>query len=85
LILLLWLSCLRVSEALSIRFEDIECSHRSIHIRRGKGDLERIVYMDRYTFAALNKSLDEERHDLFPEVDEIFVAFKGKARAARSL
>jgi len=36
--------------------------------------------MDRYTFAALNKYLDEERRDLFPEVDELFVAFKGKAR-----
>jgi len=24
--------------------------------------------------------LDEERRDLFPEVDEIFVAFKGRAR-----
>jgi site-specific recombinase XerD len=80
LILLMWISCLRISEATSIRFNDIECSHRSIRIRHGKGDVERIVYMDRYTFAALNKYLDEERRDLFPEVDEVFVAFKGKAR-----
>ncbi|HYU74044.1 MAG TPA: tyrosine-type recombinase/integrase [Ktedonobacteraceae bacterium] len=80
LILLLWISCLRISEALSIAFEDIECSNRSIRIRHGKGNLERIVYMDRYTFAALNKYLDEERRDLFPEVDEIFIGFKGKAR-----
>ena len=36
--------------------------------------------MDRYTFAALNTYLDEERRDLLPEVDEIFVAFKGIAR-----
>ena len=80
LILLMWVSCLRISEALSIRFADLECSHRSIHIRHGKGNLERIVYMDRFTFAALNKYLDEERRDLFPEVDELFVAFKGGAR-----
>jgi integrase/recombinase XerD len=80
LILLMWISCLRISEAISICFGDIECSSRSIHIRHGKGNLERIVYMDRYTFAALNKYLDEERRDLFPEVDEIFVSFKGKAR-----
>ncbi len=80
LTLLMWISCLRISEAVSLRFEDIECSHRSIHIRQGKGSLDRIVYMDRYTFAALNKYLDEERRDLFPEVDEIFVAFKGVAR-----
>jgi site-specific recombinase XerD len=80
LILLMWISCLRISETISICFGDIECSNRSIHIRHGKGDLERVVYMDRYTFAALNKYLDEERRDLFPEVDKIFVAFKGKAR-----
>jgi len=80
LILLMWISCLRISEAVAIRFEDIECSHRSLHIRHGKGNLERIVYMDRYTFAALNKYLDEERGSLYPEIDEIFVAFKGQAR-----
>jgi len=76
----MWISCLRISEAVSIRFEDIECSNRSIHIRRGKGNLARTVYMDRYTFASLNKYLDEERRDLFPDVDEVFVSFKGVAR-----
>src|SRR2546430_750576 len=75
-----WISCLRISEAVAIRFQDIECSHRSIHIANGKGSQPRTVYMDRFTFAALNKYLDEERRDLFPEVDEIFVAFKGVAR-----
>lgn len=80
LILLMWISCLRISEAVSICFGDVECSNRSIRIRHGKGDLERIVYMDRYTFAALNKYLDEERGNLFPETNEIFVAFKGAAR-----
>lgn len=80
LILLMWISCLRISEAVTIRFEDIECSHRSIRIATSKGGHPRTVFMDRYTFAALNKYLDEERRDLFPEVDEIFVAFKGIAR-----
>jgi integrase/recombinase XerC len=80
LIMLMWISCLRIHEAVSIRFEDIECSCRSIRIRNGKGGVTRLVYMDRYTFAALNKYLDEERQNFFPEVDEIFIAFKGKAR-----
>src|SRR5579884_1468273 len=80
LILLMWISCLRIHEAISIRFGDIECSDRSICIRDGKGGVTRTVYMDRYTFAALNKYLDEERQDLFPDVDEIFIAFKGNAR-----
>lgn len=80
IILLMWISCLRISEAVAIRFEDIECSHRSLRISRGKGGHPRVVFMDRHTFAALNKYLDEERGDLFPEVNEIFVGFKGKAR-----
>jgi site-specific recombinase XerD len=80
LILLMWISCLRISEAVSIRFEQVECSNRSIRISHGKGGVARMVYMDRYTFAALNTYLDEERRTLFPEVDEVFVAFKGVAR-----
>ena len=80
LIMLMWISCLRIHEAISIRFDDIECSCRSIRIRDGKGGITRLVYMDRYTFAALNKYLDEERQNLFPDVDEIFIVFKGKAR-----
>lgn len=80
LALLMWLSCLRVSEAVGIRFQDIECSRRSIHISQGKGDLARMVFMDAATFATLNRYLDEERRELFPEVDCVFVAFKGQAR-----
>ena len=80
LILLMWISCLRISEAVSIRFEQVECSNRSIRISHGKGAVARMVYMDRYTFAALNTYLDQERRTLFPEVDEVFVAFKGVAR-----
>lgn len=80
LALLMWLSCLRVSEAVGIRFQDIECSRRSIHIPQGKGKLTRMVFMDAATFATLNRYLDEERRELFSEVDCVFVAFKGKAR-----
>jgi integrase len=36
--------------------------------------------MDRLTFAALNRYLDEERGNLFPEVPSVFIAFKGPAR-----
>ena len=80
LALLLWLSCLRVSEAVGLRFHDIECSRRSMYIPSGKGDLARTVFMDSATFAIFNRYLDEERQQLFPEVDIVFVAFKGKAR-----
>lgn len=74
------MSCLRIGEAVAIRFQDIECSRRSIHIPVAKWGNVRTVFMDPTTFAALNRYLDEERKDLFPDVDQLFVAFKGKAR-----
>ena len=80
LILLMWVSCLRISEALAIQFDDIECSDRSIHIRTGKGGHPRTVYMDALTLEALNRYLDHERRGLASEESHIFVALKGRAR-----
>jgi integrase/recombinase XerD len=80
LILLMWVSCLRISEALAIQFDDIECSDRSIQIRTGKGGHPRRVYMDALTLEALNRYLDHERRDLAPEQRHVFVALKGRAR-----
>jgi integrase/recombinase XerD len=82
LMLLMWGSCLRISEAVAIRFQDIECSRRSIQIATAKGHTSRIVFMNPVTLAALNRYLDEERGDLFPDIDHVFVAFKGKARGS---
>ncbi len=78
--LLMWISCLRISEAVAIRFEDIECSRRSIRVPVAKGNLSRTVFMDPLTFETLNRYLDEERQNLFPDVATVFVAFQGKAR-----
>lgn len=80
LVLLMWISCLRVSEAVAVRFQDIECSRRSILVPVAKGNNPRTVFMDPFTFAALNRYLDEERKDLFPNEDHLFIAFKGKTR-----
>jgi len=80
LILLMWVSCLRISEVLAIQFDDIECSNRSIQIRTGKGGHPRTVSMDALTLAALNRYLDHERRDLAPEEPHVFVALKGRAR-----
>jgi site-specific recombinase XerD len=80
LVMLMWISCLRVSEAVALRFSDIECSRRSLHITTAKGNHARIVFMSPLTFAALNLYLDQERQQLFPEVEHLFVAFKGATR-----
>jgi site-specific recombinase XerD len=80
LVLLMWMSCLRISEAVAICFQNIECSRRSIWIPVAKWGSARTVFMDAVTFAALNRYLDEERQTLFPEVEQVFVAFKGQAR-----
>jgi len=80
LVLLMWISCMRVSEVVAIRFEDLECSRHRIHIPTSKGQQARMVFMDPLTFSILNRYLDEERQYHFPEVEQVFVAFKGKAR-----
>ena len=80
LVLLMWISCLRISEAVAICWQDIECSRRSLRIRNAKGGNVRTVFMDPFTFTALHRYLDEERQDLFPDVDSLFVAFTGRAR-----
>lgn len=80
LMLLMWVSCLRISEALAIQFDDIECSNRSIQIRAGKGNYPRTVYMDALTLEALNRYLDHERGHLAPNEPRVFVALKGRAR-----
>jgi site-specific recombinase XerD len=80
LMLLMWVSCLRISEALAITFDDIECSNHSIYIRASKGGHPRTVYMDALTLEALNRYLDHERRDLVPQEPHIFVALKGRAR-----
>jgi site-specific recombinase XerD len=80
LVLLMWISCLRISEAVNIRFQDIECSRRSIYIPVTKGNNPRTVYMDALTFSALNQYLDRERKTLFPNVPQIFLSYKGIAR-----
>ena len=80
LVLLMWISCLRVSEVMALRFADIECSRRSLRIATAKGSHARTVFMSPITFAALNRYLDQERQQLFPEEEHLFVAFKGPTR-----
>jgi len=80
LVLLMWVSCLRVSEAVSLQFENIDVGRRSLQITQAKGNHPRVAFMDRYTLTALHRYLDDERRDLFPKVPEVFVAFKGPAR-----
>lgn len=80
LILLMWVSCLRISEALAIQFDDIECSNRALQIRAAKGGHPRTVFMDALTLEALNRYLDHERRDLAPHEPHVFVALKGRAR-----
>jgi integrase/recombinase XerC len=56
LMLLMWVSCLRVSEVVALQFDDIECSRRRIRVRRAKGNRPRMVFMDTVTFEVLKPS-----------------------------
>jgi site-specific recombinase XerD len=80
IVMLVWISCLRVSEVVAICFDDLECSQRRIHIPVSKNHNARMVFMDSLTFSVLNRYLDEERQFNFPNIEQVFVGFKGKAR-----
>jgi site-specific recombinase XerD len=80
IVMLMWISCLRVSEVVAICFDDLECSHRRIHIPVSKNRNARMVFMDSLTFSVLNRYLDEERQFHFPNIEQVFVGFKGNAQ-----
>lgn len=82
LLLLQWVSCLRISEALALCFADVECSHKRLRIRTSKNHDARDVYMDDTTFASFNRYLDYERAALelagaVQDEDAIFLAVRG--------
>jgi site-specific recombinase XerD len=88
LLLLQWVSCLRVSEALAVRFADVECSHKRIRISDAKNKEPRSVYMDDDTFRVFNCYLDRERAALeriggVVDEDTIFLAFRGPNRGRK--
>jgi len=80
IVMLMWICCLRVSEVVAICFDDLECSHRRIHIPVSKNHNARMVFMDTDTFSVLNRYLDEERQFQFPNIEQVFVGFRGKAK-----
>jgi len=80
IVMLMWISCLRVSEVVAICFDDFEFSHRRIHIPVSKNHNARMVFMDSLSFSVLNRYLDEERQFQFPNIEQVFVGFKGKAQ-----
>ncbi len=80
IIYLLWISCLRISEALSIKLEDIECSNLSIVIRDSKNREDRTVFIDKNAFTCINNYLDFERCGIGLNESFLFVSLKGKSK-----
>ena len=78
--MLMWMSCLRISEAVSIQFDDIECSNKTISITHANVGHSRTVFMNDLTLEALNRYLDIERGEIAPDEPHVFVALKGKAK-----
>jgi site-specific recombinase XerD len=54
LLMLLYYGGLRLSEARSLRWEDIDLSRRTISIRHGKGDKDRTIFLHRRLSEALD-------------------------------
>jgi integrase len=65
LIVLLWRSGLRISEALALEERDLDAGSGSITVRRGKGGRRRIVGMDPWGWTQL-KRWNALREELVP-------------------
>src|SRR5262249_41960352 len=86
LTLVQWVSRLRILEAVAVRFDEVECSHKRIHIHTSKNRDARAISMTDETFTALNRSLDHERAALeragaIVDEEAIFLAFRGPNRS----
>ncbi len=61
LIVLLWRTGLRISEALDLTESDLHHADRSIVVRRGKGGRRRITMMDEWAWTAVGPWLEHRR------------------------
>jgi integrase/recombinase XerD len=84
IVMLMTTSCLRVSEVVALELADIDCDRLSVNIRAGKGNKDRVTFMDGNCFTVLNRYLDLERSKVFATTNRVFVALQGKT-AGQSL
>ncbi|MDQ6817647.1 MAG: tyrosine-type recombinase/integrase [Actinomycetota bacterium] len=61
LIVVLWRSGLRISEALQLELRDVDLEAGTIRVRHGKGDKSRTVGIDEQTAALLARWIDRRR------------------------
>jgi integrase len=80
LIVLLWRSGLRISEALSLQESDLDASRGAVLVRRGKGGKRREVGMDRWAWDQLDPWL-EIRREL--PVGALFCVLRGPTAGRR--
>lgn len=81
LIILLWRTGLRISEALDLEERDLNPSEMAVLVRKGKGGKRRLVLMDSYGWSELDKWLKIRRD--FPS-GKLFCAVQADA-AGRAL
>jgi len=74
---------LRLKELLGLELSDVNLQARSIRVRHGKGDKERIVYMGRRLTKAMRDWLSVRGH--FPGCDWVFITRTGGPLDARGV
>lgn len=67
----------RVSECADVRLSDIDWEHRSVRIRHGKGNKERVVYFNSESELTLRKYLETRTDD----TDALFVSIRSPHKA----
>ena len=77
LLVLLWRTGLRISEALALRPCDVDLERGAIRVLRGKGGRARTVGIDRLGFEALRKWIDEHASMGYSSGEVLFITRSG--------
>lgn len=87
LIALLWRSGLRIAEALALEMRDLNFGAATIHVRHGKGDKARVVFMDTFGWEYIAQWLPKraELEGVNPDHGYLFCVTDGPSKGQRPM
>jgi len=83
LIVLLWRTGLRISEALDLRPSDLDREHQTVRVRSGKGDKSRTVPIDPSAYEVVRRFLEERAAWTLRRGSPVFPTLRGGRMSRR--
>ncbi len=85
IVTLLTYSGMRISEALSIKLDDIDLTGREILVRKGKGEKQRVVIINDKCVNAIREYLKERENSKYKDSQFLFVSQKNEKVARTTI